>query len=390
MEYWIWLASGSGLSVRTQHLLLGYFSTPEAIFHAPLNAFERVTGLSDRAKTALADRKITCARKILDDCRRMRIGVLTWQDAQYPARLKNIPEPPLVLYYFGYLPDDRNYPAIGVVGTRNASPEGNRTAVRLGRELGGSGGIVVSGMAAGIDSSAVYGALEAGAPVIGVVGGGIDVVYPASNRELYRRVAKAGCLLTEYPPGSRPTKWTFPRRNRIISGLSLGVLVVEAPVSSGAMITARWAREQGRMVFAVPGSPELACAAGSNELLLDGAIPVLRGWDILRLYAEIYPNITPPKPETVSLGEGKRQPSPTKNKKKIDNPSSPPYIDQEKDLGDEEKVILKFLAQGAQSYDDVLAFAGLAPGDAIMAISMLELRGLLRHLPGDLIALQEK
>ena len=207
------------------------------------------------------------ANGILGDCAAKGIYVLTYQDAAYPNRLKHIPDPPLTLYYQGTLPDFDAEPAVAVVGTRRASAYGCLTARRMGYQIAKCGGLVVSGMAGGVDTLAMKGALLAEQPVVGVLGNGLDVVYPRSNRDLYQDVAWRGCLLSEFPPGTPPIGRNFPRRNRIISGLTCGVVVVEAPARSGALITAQLALDQGRDVFAVPGNVDAACSAGSNGLL---------------------------------------------------------------------------------------------------------------------------
>lgn len=389
MEYWIWLASCSGLSLRCQNAMLEFFGSPEAAYHAPDEAYTAIPGLNDKIRRSLRSRNLDVPRKILLDCQRKRVHILTRQDASYPRRLLGIREPPLVLYYLGYLPDLNRQPLIGVVGTRNCSESGYRTARRIGAELSMGGGVVVTGMAAGIDTAAAWGALEGGSPVIGVLGCGVDVIYPVSNRELYDQVCRRGCLLSEYPPGRHPTRWTFPQRNRLISGLSVGVLVVEAPRASGSMITARNALEQGRALYAVPGDPEQPGAEGNNTLLAEGAGTVLRGWDILREYQEQYPD-TVRKPEPKPLQPRENTPfQPGGNKKKIDNFPTSPYIDQDKNLSEGVKTVMAFLSGGRQRYDDVLAYSGLPVGDAIAALSALELDGRLLRLPGDFVELKQ-
>ena len=177
-----------------------------------------------------------------------------------------------------------------MVGTRHASPYGMTTAKKMGYQITKCGGIVVSGMAYGIDGMAMKGALTAGAPVVGILGCGAEMVYPPSNRPLFSDVENYGCIMSEFPPGTPPVKWNFPKRNRIISGMSCGVLVVEAPEKSGALITARCAADQGRDVFVVPGNIDVPTFVGSNRLLRDGAIAVSSGWDILSEYQMQFPD----------------------------------------------------------------------------------------------------
>ena len=281
LVHWIWLAHLPGLSDRMKLALLQQFQDPEEIYFADSGAFDHVDGMSAEIKQALTDRDLSRSEKILEACHKEQIHLLTFRDAAYPVRLKNIPDPPVLLYYRGVLPDFDGNPVIGVVGTRKASAYGLTTAKRMGYQIGRCGGILVSGMAYGIDSMAMSGALTAGAAVVGVLGCGADIVYPPSGKGLFRDTERYGCILSEFAPGTPPLAFHFPKRNRIIAGLSCGVLVVEAPEKSGALITARQALDQGRDVFAVPGNIDVPSLAGSNQLLRDGAIPVFSGWDVL-------------------------------------------------------------------------------------------------------------
>ena len=289
--HWIWLATRAGLGDRGRMLLLQRFADAEDVYFAETGEYARVEGLSPEAISSLQEKSLAEAEQILADCQRENIRILTWQDALYPTRLKNIADPPVVLYYKGTLPQVDALPCIAVGGTRGASAYGMSTAKRMGYQIAACGGITVSGVAFGIDAMAMRGALSAGAPVSGVVGCGADVVYPASNRALYADTQRQGCLLTEFPPGTPPIGWNFPRRNRIISGLSCGVLVVEAPEKSGALITARQAADQGRDVFVVPGNIDVPSCKGSNALLRDGAIAVSSGWDVISEYQDRFPGM---------------------------------------------------------------------------------------------------
>ena len=264
--HWIWLAHRPGVSDRMKVRLLQHFREPEDIYFADGEAYRHVEGMTAEAAEGLKDKNLTAAEDILESCRREGLHILTFQDAAYPSKLKNIADPPILLYYKGQLPDLDALPVIGVVGTRKASAYGMQTAKRMGYQIGKCGGIVVSGMAYGIDGMAMSGALTAGQITVGVLGCGADIVYPLSNRALFRDVQQYGCILSEFAPGTQPARWTFPKRNRIISGLSDGVLLVEAPEGSGALITARRALEQGRDVFVVPGNIDQPGFVGSNQL----------------------------------------------------------------------------------------------------------------------------
>ena len=267
LVHWIWLSTRRSISDRVKAELVRHFQDPEVIYFADAETFSQIENLSDEGKAALADKNLTDAQKILRDCRRENLGILTYQDAAYPARLKNISDPPLVFYYKGRLPDFDGSPLIGVVGTRKASSYGMNAAKKLGYQIARCGGTVVSGMAYGIDGMATRGALSAGMPAVGILGCGADIVYPASNRGLFEDMEQYGCLLSEFTPGTPPMPHNFPKRNRIISGLSCGVLVVEAPEKSGALITAQLALDQGRDVFVVPGNIDVDTFVGSNRLL---------------------------------------------------------------------------------------------------------------------------
>jgi len=276
--HWIWLATRPHMTDWVKATLVRHFGDAESVYFA--GDYSGIEGLTQEGIEALKDRNLTPAEEILAQCDREGLQILTYQDAAYPKRLQNIPDPPLVFYYKGRLPDFDGLPLIGVVGTRRASAYGLTAAKRMGYQIARCGGVVVSGMAAGIDGMSMKGALTAGGTVVGVLGCGADVVYPIGNRSLFSDTARYGCILSEFPPGTPPVKWNFPKRNRVISGLSCGVLVVEAPEKSGALITARQAADQGRDVFVVPGNIDVDTFVGSNRLLRDGATAVSSGWDI--------------------------------------------------------------------------------------------------------------
>ena len=418
LAHWIWLAHRPGVNDRMKAQLLQHFQDPEDIYYADSEAVTHIEGITEEAAAALQDKDLTAAEEILEACDRAKLHILTYRDAAYPSGLKNIPDPPVVLYYKGQLPDLDALPVIGVVGTRNASAYGLTTAKRMGYQIGKCGGIVVSGMAYGIDGMAMAGALTAGQKVVGVLGCGADIVYPLSNRALFRDVEQYGCILSEFPPGYPPGKWTFPKRNRIISGLSNGVLVIEAPEKSGALITARLAAEQGRDVFAVPGNIDMPSFIGSNRLLRDGAIMVSSGWDVLSEYTALYPDKIHKDngpshqrayPDEVSKAASEReQPMPKvaqkavipkenanlkKNleKKSIDKEASTAYSDVNAilpKLSEDERKIVSAIQSGERLVDDVIAETGLTTGKMLASLTMLELKGVLRRLPGNRISLK--
>ena len=415
--HWIWLATRPKLSDRVKVALLQHFRDPEEIYFADNGAFDHIEGLTQENIEALQDKILIPAEEVLDACNREKIHILTFQDAAYPKRLKNIPDPPIVLYYKGKLPDFDGLPLIGVVGTRKASPYGLTAAKRMGYQIAKCGGIVVSGMAFGIDAMAMSGALTAGKPVIGILGCGADVVYPPSNKGLFADTEKYGCILSEFPPGTPPYGWNFPKRNRIISGLSCGVLVVEAPEKSGALSTANHALEHGRDVFVVPANIDVPTAVGSNRLLREGAILAGSGWDIMSEYQPLFPDkirkatggnhqqAYADEVEEVAREAAKpmgkvaqrtKVPAPKSNKKEksnkkvVDNKPSATYSDVNKPkpvLSADAQKIVDALAGGERLVDDVIAETGLPTGKVLSNLTILELKGVIKRLGGKRIAL---
>ena len=414
--HWIWLAHRPGVSDRMKQILLEAFSDPEDVYCC--DSFAHIEGLSEAAVEGLMDKTLGGAEEILDACRREKLHILTYRDAAYPMRLKNIPDPPLVLYYKGNIPDLDSTPVIGVVGTRKASSYGLTAAKRMGYQIAKCGGIVVSGMAFGIDGVAMQGALTAGGTVVGVLGCGAEQVYPVSNRALFADTERYGCILSEFPPGTPPYGWNFPKRNRIISGLSCGVLVVEAPERSGSLITARQALEQGRDVFVVPGNIDVSSFAGSLELMRDGGVPVRSGWDILSEYEAQFPGKvrreTAPAHQSgyddeveriaaestkieSRVAEKKHIPSkkPGTNKKNdkkaIDNGDLQPYSGNHKAqsaLNPEEEKIVSAIGDGERLIDEVIAESGMNAGKVLTLLTLLTVRGVVKRLPGNRVTLK--
>lgn len=290
LKYWVWLTTLQGVSDDTRLRLLQEFSSPEDIYYADPGDLALVKDMKKEELAALENRSLDEAERILERCGKKEIFVVTYADALYPQRLKNIYHPPLMLYGKGKLPLFDEEVAVAVVGTRGCTPYGIRCAQELGYELTQQGGMVISGMARGIDAAAMEGALRFGGFTCGVLGGGVDVVYPKENRRLYEDVAATGVLLSEYPPQTEPRGWHFPHRNRIMSGLSVATLVIEAPEKSGALITASAAAEQGREVFAVPGPISAKESVGCHQLIREGAGLATCAWDILREYESRYPH----------------------------------------------------------------------------------------------------
>lgn len=281
-KYWLWLSTRYGVGPVAMGQVLAQFGSPRAAYEALPEQLDR---LPVKVARALSDRSMDRPERILADCDRLGLRVMTMDDADYPRRLRTLSDPPYVLYIWGQLPPMDDRAAIGVVGTRKASGYGQRVARYLGRELSRCGAVVVSGLAAGIDTCALKGALEGGGTPVAVVGGGVDVPYPRENRPLYADIAAVGAVVSEYPPGTENRAGHFPIRNRIISGLSVGTVVVETDGSGGSMITARLVREQGRDLYAVPGGMDARLSRGCNMLIQQGAGAVSHAADLLRPYA---------------------------------------------------------------------------------------------------------
>lgn len=404
-RYWIWLAELKSVSLLQKHRLLEQFGDPETLHHTSETALEQA-GVSPSVRKALQDKDLQKAKAILRDCGQKKIGILPVTDAAYPRRLANTPDAPILLYYKGILPKWESVPFIGVVGTRQASVYGLQVARHLSGQIASCGGIIVSGGAAGADTAAMQGALDAGCPVVGVLGGGVDVVYPRSNQALFEKVLEKGCLLSEYPPGDKPEPWHFPVRNRIISGISNGVLVAEAPKKSGALITAQSALEQGRDVFVVPGNIDNPACEGSNRLLQEGATPVFSGWDVVSGYEFLYPGKLK-KQKTVSLyteeshgakvaqnpasPKEKEEKPETARKNIIDNGPISSYSVLENAhpaLSDEEKTLLAELTSEPKEPAEVIDKLSWSAGKVLSLLTMLTVKGLVCKHPGGRFSLK--
>jgi len=349
-RYYVGFNLVRGIGPARLRMLIDAFGDVERAWHAPAEALYRV-GLDRRSLENLLE---TRARVDLDrEVRRVAaVGahILTWEDEGYPKLLAEIPDPPPVLYVRGELKPEDAW-AVAVVGTRRASTYGREVTRRLVTILAQSGVTIVSGLARGVDAVAHQTALEAGGRTIAVLGCGIDLVYPPEHRELARRIAAQGALVSEYPLGTQPEPGNFPPRNRIISGLSLGVVITEAGRDSGALITADYAAEQGRDVFAVPGSILSAGCAGTNRLIQDGAKPVLDAADILQ---EL--NLT-----MVAEQKEARQVLPTT---------------------ETEALILAHLSAEPVHVDDLTRAVGLPVAQVTSTLALMELKGMVRQVGG--------
>ena len=347
------LVPGVGGSIL--QALLDHCGSARAALRAPRDQLLRVPGVGPVIANALrAFRPAEALAAELSGLPAAGAALLVAGDPGYPSLLGHIPSSPPVLYVRGVL-SEADGMAVAMVGSRRASPYGLATADRLSAELATRGITIVSGLARGIDAAAHAGALRAGGRTIAVLGCGIDTVYPPEHRGLAGRIAAAGALVSEFPLGTPPHRANFPRRNRLISGLSLGVVVVEAAAGSGALITARWALEQGRDVFAVPGRASAETSRGTHQLLREGAKLVEDWMDIL--------------PEILPQASTARAPAATPA-------PAPPRLE-----GDEAG-LFALVGEDPVHIDELILRSGLGPGRVASGLLGLMMRGLLRELPG--------
>lgn len=357
---WLKLAAISWIGDTVRAGLIKEFRTPEAVLTADKAALSRVRGWTrDRLERFVSERERLvpiCDPATFD---KKNIRMVTFADPEYPALLREIPDSPLVLFVRGRLPVDPR-PHIAIVGARNGTQLGFDIARDFGRELAAAGFVVVSGLALGVDTFAHLGALEGGGRTIAVLGSGPDITYPAANRKIRERIlAENGALVSEYPPGTPARPWHFPVRNRVIAGMCVATVVVEASARSGSLITARLAAEQDREVFAIPGNIRSALAEGTLALIKDGAQLVTSPHDLIEYYARLLP-----ARETEA--------------------SAAEHEEQALDLTPEESRLLSALAAEPVPLDRLLA-DGRWPRDRLFSLLLtLEMRDFLVKLPGNM------
>ena len=386
-KYWVWLSEQKGLSTRMKLQLLEHFGTPENIYYADAEDYLQVEGMNQRLAAQLSDKSTAAADRILGDCERLELRILTMQDADYPVRLRNIYEPPCLLYVKGQLPLIDEEVAIAMVGTRKATPYGIETAQELAYAMAKQGALIVSGGAYGIDTAAHRGALRAGAKTVALLGCGMDVIYPAGNEWLYRDVAASGALVTEYSPGTPAIGQHFPIRNRIISGLCLATVVVEAPERSGALITAHTALEQGRDVFAVPGPIKAPMSRGCNRMIADGEASLVADTaDVLWEYEARFPHKLHcgrvEMPQTMGY-QARQETAAAKAAER--EPEKLPTLDVregQNSLTDDQVRILKKLKDGEMQVDDLIEAVDLPTRRVLSALTVLEIEEYVTQSSG--------
>lgn len=393
-EYWVWLAS-SGLTPYAKSAVLRRYEDAKAAYYAPRGEIARLEGVNRAEAAALEKRDLTEAERIIADCAAQGLDIISYRDARYPVRLKSIAAPPPVLYVKGSLPKVDKSACIAVIGTRNATPYGIKMARNLAEEIVFCGGIVVSGLTRGIDAAAAEAALNAGGVCIGVLG----TPHSEERGSLAAKVAERGALISEYAPGTAAFRGAFRERNRIASGLSVGVVAVEAPETSGTLLFADEAAEQGREIFAVPGNADRASSAGTLALIKDGAKLVTCGWDVMSEFEFLFPGIhraeirprTPQEsePERAEAPEIEVRP-PEKTKKVIDKENGRRYIDLKDQLKNLSEVQLKIIStiDGRSCHvDDIVEQTGLSAAVVLAQLTILEIKGFVRRDTGRRVTL---
>lgn len=389
---WLTLVLVPGIGTTYFIRLLARFRAPRRVLDASEAELEEVVGknLAQRIRQYKEISDVAAQERLLQ---KYEARILTMEEPQYPAHLAEIYDPPLVLFTRGDLLEQDEH-SVAIVGTRKASPYGLRMAEQLARELAARGITIVSGLANGIDAAAHRGAIEAGGRTIAVLGCGVDVVYPEENADLMHRITRHGCVLSQFPMGTKPSKGLFPYRNRIISGLCLGTCIVEAPPRSGALITARQAAEQGREVFAVPGQVGYENSRGPHALLREGAKLVESAEDILaELDVPAEMKIQPvalagvahgiersaPSVSTMPATPDRRpEPATMPAKPSATQAPAPPKVS----LSTEEKAVLSVLAPEGSFVDEIAMASRLSVAEALSSLTILELKGLVRQFSG--------
>ena len=362
LKYWIALKSIPGVGNVTFPALVDKFGSLRAIFNTSAPQLATTHGISKKAATAIACFKDWDKINLeLDRTLKADIKIITYQDELYPAKLINIYDRPALIYVKGTLTKDEIN--IAMVGSRQASTYGKYTTEKISRELSIKGITIVSGLARGIDAAAHRGALTGQGRTIAVMGSGLDVIYPPENKKLFVEIVQNGAVISEYPLGTPPLASNFPARNRIISGMSYGVVVVEAGEKSGSLITARLALEQGREVFAVPGSIDSAGARGTNKLIKQGAKLIENIDDILE---DILPQIEKTAPPSATSVESTVE---------IEIPITTK-------LSAIEQIIIDLISTNNLQVDEIIAATELATAEALSSLMSLELKGIIKQHPG--------
>ena len=422
--YWIWLSSRFGVESKEFPSFVDKFDDPYDVYRMSDEEIEQIDGIGIRLKERLCQKELNEAYSILKYCKKNKIDIIGYTDKRYPERLKSIENPPVMLYCMGELPSMDTKLCIGMVGTRKMSEYGKQTAYKISYELAAANVCIVSGMALGVDGVSACGAIEGGGTTVAVLGGGLACVYPREHTRLMRSIVKHGAVISEFPPFERPQPQNFPKRNRLISGMCQGVVVVEGSRGSGALITASRAISQGRELFAIPGKVNESNSDGPNELIRNGANVILSSDDIIRHYEFLYHDVINYRALSnskrrselsdsilrsygVSYVGGKKRFSKTdKNQEPRElNHSAQDAVNQKSQAEPEVKAVadntnretidnillgidecsrtVYGMLPSAESFTpDAIAAKGVGMGDIMTALTILEINGLVVSLPG--------
>lgn len=422
--YWLWLSEKCAIATKDFRSLAERFEDPFDLYRLETEEIEHIEGISERLKNKLSDKSLENAYSTLKYCKDNKVNIISYRDERYPKRLKDIENPPVLLYVLGELPDFDKRLCIGVVGTRSMSDYGKEAAFRISYELAAADAVIVSGMALGIDAVSAAGALEAGGVTVAVLGCGIARTYPKEHVKLKKAILKRGAVISEYPPFEAPNAFNFPKRNRIISGLSGGVVIVEGSERSGALITAAKAISQGRELFALPGNVDSVNAEGPNELIKSGANVVLSSEDVIDHYDFLYHDVINYReyskakksfaysdrmlkkygigaayfkkkeeqgamtdvPEVVFVNNDGFE-AKDSSAEKLAGEQTERRDDSAKlleGLDDTSKKVFELLPIDKSVSPDALTAHGMDIGEVITALTMLEISGLISSLPGGL------
>lgn len=392
IKYWIWLSLC--LDVASSHLVpaLERFGTPKDIYKTPINALKDSFVFTPTELKRLNNKNLDKVFKIIDECRESKINIVTFDSDRYPQGLRQITNPPACIYVKGRLQNFNELPVICVIGTRKISEYGNLVAWSLSGRLAYGGMTVLSGGAMGGDAAAHEGAMAVGGSTIAVIPCGLNYNYLKTNEFLRKTIADCGCLISEFPPSAPLLKNAFQIRNRLLSALSLGIIVVESPERSGTQITVKHALEQGKDVFVITGRPDDPNYAGSNKLLKDGAKPVFSADDIFEEYINQFPNIIDPeKAKSINLSKLYRTlythktiyENTVKRDKTTENKSDIKKHRKEidKTLPKSVQIVYNYIDNDVFSVDDVIN-SGISFEEILSSLTQLELYGYIKAIPG--------
>lgn len=389
-NYWIWLQLCLGAGARFKEII-DDFGSVENLYSSNIIEWKMSPALTSNQIERLQKFTLNDTVKIIDKCEHNGWQIITFDDEIYPQRLREISNPPAVLYIDGKLPAIDNYAVIGIVGTRKASTYATKCAHIMSKGISRCGAITISGGALGVDTAAHKGALEEKAPTLLVLGCGFGTDYLEANRKLRESIRTTGALITEFPPGTKASKTTFPIRNRIISGLSLGILVVEAGVKSGSLITANYANEQGRDVYVIPASIFDYNFQGSNKLIDDGATIATSPRILIERYADKFPTLDLSKMKTVRdyLDETTDKSANAKEAEQVtfDNIARDRYEAVKRqnkalELSGDEKAVFDAMKTCFESIDIISGSSGLESKRVLVALTKLEMKKLVEVASG--------